>query len=73
MSDVKRLDALVVREKDGKKFWTRVGVAFPCKGDGWTVHLDANPIDGKIVLMPHTDKPGDAAAPAPAGDPKLDF
>ncbi len=39
-----RLDAMTVREKDGKKFWTRIGVAFPAKqGPGWNVMLDAMP------------------------------
>ena len=26
-----RLDALSVREKDGKSYWNRIGVAFPAK------------------------------------------
>ena len=40
-----RLDALVVKEKDGKKaFFTKIGAAFPNKsGDGFTLVLDALP------------------------------
>ena len=43
-----------VREgKDGKKFWNRVGAAFPHKeGDGFNVVLEALPLDGKLVVMP---------------------
>ena len=47
-----RLDAMVVREgKDGKSFWTRIGVAFQSRNGGWTVRLDATPLDGVIHLM----------------------
>ena len=56
-----RLDALSVREKDGKSYWNRIGVAFPAKeGPGWTIFLDAMPAptDGqfKIMLRPPRDK-----------------
>lgn len=57
---MERLDASCVREKDGKSFWTRLGVAFPTKSGGWTVLLDAMPapVDGqyKIVLFPPKPK-----------------
>jgi len=51
-----RLDALVVKEKDGKTFFTKIGAAFPNKsGDGYTLALDALPTsnaegDTKILL-----------------------
>ena len=52
-----RLDALVVKEKDGKKaFFTKIGAAFPNKsGDGFTLVLDALPTtnaegDTRILL-----------------------
>ncbi len=56
-----RLDALSVREKDGRSYWTRIGVAFQSKdGTGWNVLLDAMPapVDGqfKITLMPPREK-----------------
>lgn len=61
-----RLDALAVRESNGKSYFTRLGVAFESKdGTGWNVLLDAMPapIDGqfKIMLRPprdNTSSPG---------------
>lgn len=57
-----RLDALTVRESNGKSYWTRIGVAFPAKdGSGWTVLLDAMPAptEGqfKILLREPKDQP----------------
>jgi hypothetical protein len=51
-----RLDALSVRESNGKSYFTKIGVAFPAKsGNGYSVLLDAIPasVDGqfKILLM----------------------
>lgn len=56
-----RLDALTVREVNGKSYFTRLGVAFENKnGDGWNVLLDAMPapVDGqyKIMLKPPQDR-----------------
>ena len=53
---INRLDAVMVREKDDKSYFTKVGVAFPSKkGSGYTLILDAIPApeDGqyKILLM----------------------
>lgn len=46
-----RLDALVCRTgKDGKKYWTKIGVAFPRERDGYSVKLEALPLDGEILL-----------------------
>lgn len=64
----KRLDALVCNERDGKTFWTRIGVAFPHRetGDwnnGATIMLDALPVDGKIVLRPPKPRDGQRQAP----------
>ena len=58
-----RLDALSVRETNGKAYFTRLGVAFENKnGDGWNLLLDAipAPVDGqfKIMLKPPQDKTG---------------
>ena len=56
-----RLDALVAREvKDGKTYWTRIGVAFPTKNGGYSVVLDALPLDGKIVLQAPRERTGDS-------------
>lgn len=48
-----RLDVLVSRQgKDGKSYFTKVGAAFPTKGGGYSVVLDALPLDGKLLLLP---------------------
>lgn len=41
-----------------KSRWTKIGVAFPNKnGDGgFVVHLDAVPVNGKLVIMPPRDR-----------------
>ena len=43
-----------VREaKGGKAFWTRIGAAWAHQnGEGHTLQLDLNPLDGRIVLLP---------------------
>jgi hypothetical protein len=51
-----RLDALTVRESNGKSYFTKIGVAFPSRnGNGFSVMLDAMPAptEGqfKILLM----------------------
>ena len=51
-----RLDALAVRESNGKSYFTKIGVAFPSRnGNGYSLLLDAMPAptDGqfKILLM----------------------
>jgi hypothetical protein len=53
---MERLDALTVRESNGKSYFTKIGVAFPARnGNGFSVLLDAMPAptDGqfKILLM----------------------
>ena len=47
-----RLDAMVVREKDGKSYWTKIGAAFEGREGKWVLRLDANPLDGVIHLCP---------------------
>jgi hypothetical protein len=51
-----RLDALTVRESNGKSYFTKIGAAFPSRnGNGYSILLDAMPAptDGqfKILLM----------------------
>jgi hypothetical protein len=50
--------AYQVRGRDGEKgFWTRVGAAWPAKsGNGFNIQLDAFPLDGRIVLLPASEK-----------------
>ena len=57
-----RLDALAVRENDGKSYFTRIGVAFENKdGKGWTVLLDAipAPTEGQFKIMLREPLPRD--------------
>ncbi|GEM_PF-319151 len=57
------LIAYHVREvKEGKDFWTRIGSAWSHKDSkGFTVQLDAVPLDGRITLRRPEEKAGDKA------------
>lgn len=76
-----RLDAMSAREKDGKTYWNRIGVAFPAKqGPGWTIYLDSipAPTDGqfKIMLMEPKPREGGSAPSersAASGDEDIPF
>jgi len=49
-----RLEAMTVRESNGKSYWTKIGVAFPAKqGSGFTVLLDAipAPVEGQFKSL----------------------
>lgn len=51
---MERLDAMTVRESNGKSYWTKIGVAFPAKqGEGYTVLLDAMPapVEGQFKIL----------------------
>lgn len=51
---MERLEAMTVRESNGKSYWTKIGVAFPAKqGEGWTVLLDAMPApaEGQFKIL----------------------
>jgi hypothetical protein len=57
-----RLDALSVRESNGKSYFTRIGVAFPNRnGDGYSVLLDAMPAptEGQFKILLKTPQPRD--------------
>jgi hypothetical protein len=59
-----RLDALTVRESNGKSYFTKIGVAFPAKsGSGYSVLLDAMPAptDGQFKILLMVPKPRDDA------------
>ncbi|HEX8413760.1 MAG TPA: hypothetical protein VF637_07720 [Sphingomicrobium sp.] len=68
-----RLDALTVRESNGKSFWTKIGAAFPNKnGAGYIVRLDAMPasVDGQFSIHLREPLPKDGQAPRQsAGSP----
>ncbi len=57
-----RLDALTVRESNGKSYWTKIGAAFPNKnGPGYIVRLDAMPasVEGQFSIHLREPKPRD--------------
>ncbi|RYG88636.1 MAG: hypothetical protein EON59_03815 [Alphaproteobacteria bacterium] len=56
-----RLDALTVREHNGKSYWTKIGAAFESKGGGWIVRLDAMPAsnDGQFAIHLRVPLPKD--------------
>lgn len=59
---MERLDALCVRESNGKSYFTKIGVAFPAKsGQGFNVLLDAipAPTDGQFKIMLREPLPKD--------------
>jgi hypothetical protein len=59
-----RLDALTVRENNGKSYFTKVGAAFPNRdGKGYTILLDAMPAptDGQFKIMLREPLPKDGA------------
>ena len=61
---MERLDALSVRENNGKSYFTKIGAAFPNKdGKGYTVLLDAIPApnEGQFKIMLREPLPKDGA------------
>lgn len=59
---MERLDALTVRESNGKSYFTKVGAAFPNKdGKGYTILLDAMPAptEGQFKIMLREPLPKD--------------
>jgi hypothetical protein len=47
---VKLAYTIVQREKDGKKFWVRVGAAFVNRDGSLSVRLDATPVNGQLHI-----------------------
>lgn len=49
--------AYQVRDREGKKgFWTRIGSVWPhADGKGFSIQLEALPIDGRITLRVATE------------------
>ena len=49
--------AYQVRETgNGESFWTRIGAAWSNKDGGFSLQLDAVPLDGRVVCMPPKEK-----------------
>lgn len=66
-TDIERFDAFTVRtyESGGeeRRDWTRIGVAFPHRdGKGYSLILQALPVDGKVELRIHEPKEKEQAA-----------
>jgi hypothetical protein len=51
------------RGEEAKAIWTRIGAAWAHEnGPGYSIRLDALPVDGRLVLVaPAEAKPGDPA------------
>jgi len=47
---VKIAYTIVEREKDGRKFWVRVGAAFVNRDGSLSVRLDAMPVNGQLQI-----------------------
>jgi len=46
-------NAVVAREgKDGKRFYTTIGAAWPNSKGGYSIRLNALPLTGEILLFP---------------------
>jgi hypothetical protein len=66
MSNKPTLYAYAVKDRGRNRpsIWTKIGAAWPHeKGSGFTLELDALPVDGRIVLT--EPKPDEAQEPAP--------
>lgn len=51
--------AWTVTEKGERKIWQRIGASWPHKdGQGFTIQLEATPLDGRIVLRAPGSKSG---------------
>jgi len=68
MSNKPTLYAYAVKDRGRKQkaIWTRIGAAWPHeKGKGFTIELDAYPVEGRIVLTePKADDASEAQAEA---------
>lgn len=72
MSKKPSLLAYAVKERDKgqKSIWKQIGAAWPHAkgGNGFTIELDALPLDGRIVLMEPKADDKAASFEADAGD-----
>lgn len=70
---MKRMDVITGRkdEKSGKTYWTRVGVAFERDKGGWSVKLDALPVNGELLLVEPKPREEQGARGAGGGPERL--
>ena len=68
MSNKPTLYAYAVKDRgrNQKAIWTRIGAAWPHeKGKGFTIELEAFPVDGRLVLTePKSDDKGESTPEA---------
>jgi hypothetical protein len=73
---MERLDALSVRESNGKSYFTKIGAAFPNKdGKGYSILLDCIPasVDGQFKIMLREPLPKDGQRPQQQQSRSNDF
>lgn len=62
----------VITERNGRNFWTRIGVAFVNSDGSLNVKLNSLPINGEMHIRdyvpPEERKPRNSSAPGPFGD-----
>lgn len=61
---VKLAYTIVERDKDGRKFWVRVGAAFVNRDGSLNVRLDAMPVNGQLHIRDY-QPPENRESPAP--------
>ena len=54
---------VVERNKDGRKFWVRVGAAFVNRDGSLNVRLDAMPVNGELQIRDYQPRESREAAP----------
>lgn len=62
----------VITEKNGKKFWNRIGAAFENKDGSINVKLDSLPIGGEMQIREYVPREGDAPAAGKAQRKDID-
>jgi hypothetical protein len=70
-----RLDALVVKERNDKKYFTKVGSVFVNKDSSLSVKLDALPMDGELYcrLPSEDERPRGGGQNRPKSNPQRGF
>jgi hypothetical protein len=62
-SKVKIAYTVVERNKDGRKFWVRVGAAFVNRDGSLNVRLDAMPVNGELQIRDYQPRESRVGTP----------